>query len=482
MNFNSPSFLFLFFPISLLFYFIVNPRWRLWIGLAASLLFFAWGQAFNLPVMIAVIVINYFIGFRITADRKKGKSFPWAVFGVVINLLILVFYKYFTTFGSGLAESLGFSETVIKLLDNLQFPVGLSYITFQVISYLLDVHKEICENEKNFIVFALYILLFPKILVGPIVRYNTLKAELNNPQVNVENITEGIRRFIQGLAKKVLIADTLGKLVTPVFQMSAPNIAPAVSWLILIAFTIQIYFDFSGITDMAIGMGKMLGFHFMENFNFPYIARSISDFWRRWHISLSSWFRDYVFYPLELNRTIRLGRQLDILIIFLLTGLWHGFTPPFIIWGLINGVAVAFESTRLGRKMNVLWPPLQHLYALAVILTGWVFFRSPNFEFAFAFFKRLGGDASGLTPLSFINTRPLPIIEPSIWIALGLGILFSLPIVPAVKKYIEKLTVKHLELKIPLLAINDGFLIVLLVFSIAMIASGNYAPGIYGRF
>jgi alginate O-acetyltransferase complex protein AlgI len=177
-----------------------------------------------------------------------------------------------------------------------------------------------------------------------------------------------------------------------------------------------------------------------------------------------------------------LGRQMDILIIFLLTGLWHGFTPPFIIWGLINGVAVAFESTRLGRKMNILWPPLQHLYALAVILIGWVFFRSPNFEFAFAFFKRLGGDASGLTPLSFINTRPLPIIEPSIWIALGVGILFSLPIVPEVKKFIEKLTVKHLELKIALLAINDGFLIVLLVFSIAMIASGNYAPGLYGRF
>ncbi len=482
MNFNSLTFLFLFLPICLLLYFIGNPRWRLWVGLAASLIFFAWGQAFNLPLLLAVIAINYFVGLRITADRKKAKKFPWAVFGVVINLLILVFYKYFTTFGPGLAESLGFSKQVVKFLGDLQFPVGLSYITFQVISYLMDVHNEICEHEKNFFVFSLYILLFPKILAGPITRYSTLKEELINPQVNVENISAGIRRFIQGLAKKVLIADTLGKLVTPVFQMKSPNITPAVTWLILIAFAIQIYFDFSGIIDMAIGMGRMLGFHFVENFNYPYIARSISDFWRRWHISLSSWFRDYVFYPLEFNRTIHLGQQLDILIVFLLTGLWHGFTPPFIIWGLINGVAVAFESTRLGRKMNLLWPPLQHLYALAVMLFGWVFFRSPNLEYAFAFLKRLGGDAGGLTPLSFVNTRPLPIIEPSVWIALGVGILFSLPIVPAVQKLIEKLTVKHMELKIPLLAINDGILLVLLVFSIAMIASGNYAPGIYGRF
>jgi alginate O-acetyltransferase complex protein AlgI len=482
MNFNSPTFLFLFLPICLLLYFIANARWRLWIGLAASLIFFAWGQAFNLPLMLAVIAINYFIGLRITADRKREKHLNWEVFGVVIDLLILIFYKYFTTFGAGILVSLGFSETIAGFLGNLQFPIGLSYITFQVISYLMDVHNELCENEKDFFVFSLYILLFPKILAGPITRYSTLKEELINPQVNTENIIGGIRRFIQGLAKKVLIADMLGKLVTPVFKMSSPNITPAVTWLILVAFAIQIYFDFSGITDMAIGIGKMLGFHFVENFNYPYIARSISDFWRRWHISLSSWFRDYVFYPLEFNRTIRLGQQIDILIIFLLTGLWHGFTPPFIVWGLINGAAVAFESTRVGRKLNFLWPPLQHLYALAVMLTGWVFFRSPNIEFAFSFLKRLAGDASGLTPLSFIYTRQLPIIEPSVWIALGVGVLFSLPVVPAAKKLFERITARHTELTLPLVAINDGLLLVLLVFSIAVIASGNYAPGIYGRF
>lgn len=482
MNFNSPTFLFLFLPICLLLYFIANSRWRLWIGLVASLIFFAWGQAFNLPLMIAIISINYFIGLRITSDRKREKPFNWAVFGVVINVLILIFYKYFTTFGAGVVLSLGFSDNIAGFLGNLQFPIGLSYITFQVISYLMDVHNEICDSEKNFFVFSLYILLFPKILAGPITRYSSLKEELIHPQVNTENITSGIRRFIQGLAKKVLIADILSQLVTPVFKMGFPNISPAVSWLVLIAFTIQIYFDFSGITDMAIGIGKMLGFHFVENFNYPYIARSITDFWRRWHISLSSWFRDYVFYPLEFNQTIRLGQQLDILIIFLLTGLWHGFTPPFIVWGLINGAAVAFESTRIGRKLHFLWPPLQHLYALAVMLTGWVFFRSPNTGFAFSFLKRLAGDASGLTPLSFINTKPLPIIEPSVWVVLGVGILFTLPIVPAMKKLFERITNRHTGLALPFVVINDGLLLVLLVFSIAVVASGNYAPGIYGRF
>ncbi len=192
-------------------------------------------------------------------------------------------------------------------------------------------------------------MLFPKILSGPVIRYTELREELKNPQVNVDNITTGLRRFTQGLAKKVLIADILSKLVNPVFGMSAPDIAPSLAWLTLMAFTIQLYFDFSGIIDMVMGMGRMLGFHFAENFNYPYISRSITEFWRRWHMTLSSWFRDYVFYPLEFNRTIRWGQWFNILLVFLLTGLWHGITPPFIIWGLLNGLAVALNPPGLGK-------------------------------------------------------------------------------------------------------------------------------------
>jgi len=264
--------------------------------------------------------------------------------------------------------------------------------------------------------------------------------------------------------------------------MSSPNISPALSWLVLISFAVQLYFDFSGIIDMAIGLGRMLGFHFVENFNYPYISRSISEFWRRWQISLSSWFRDYVFYPLEFNRTVHLGQPLDILIVFLLTGLWHGITPPFIIWGLMNGLAVFFESTHLGKSMNKIWTPLQHLYTLAIILVGWVFFRSPSVSFALSFFKRLAGDASGITPLSFAVTHPLPILEPSIWIALVSGLIFCLPLAPFVQKKLGKMMKEHQGISFSLTVVTDGVQLLLLIFCMAIIASGTYAPGLYGRF
>jgi alginate O-acetyltransferase complex protein AlgI len=482
MNFNTPNFLFLFLPLSLILYFLAAPRWRLWIGLSASLVFYAWGQLFNLPVLLAVIVINFLIGRKVRADRDRKVHFPWVALGIAIDLLILVFYKYVTTIGFPAVQGMGLTPQVLKVLGNLQFPVGLSFISFQVIAYLLDIQRDMSDGEEDFFIFAWYILLFPKILSGPITRYRDLRQELKNPQVNLDNITLGIRRFIRGLARKVLIADTLARLVTPVFAMASPNVSPAVAWLVLISFAVQIYFDFSGIIDMAIGMGNMLGFHFMENFNYPYISRSITEFWRRWHISLSSWFRDYIFYPLEFNRSIHLGQAVDIMIIFLLTGLWHGFTLPFILWGMVNGLAVAFETTRLGKFVGKGWRPLQHIYALAVMLVAWVFFRSPTLAFALDFFRRLAGDASGLTPLSLDAVRPLPIIEPSICIALGVGLFLSVPLMPFLQKQLENWIVEHERLAFSWRLLMDVSLILLLIFSIAMIASGSFAPGLYGRF
>ncbi len=482
MNFNTPNFLFLFLPFCLVLYFLADPRWRKWIGLAASLVFYAWGQLFNLPVILMLILVNYWVGLKVAAGRAKKKHFPWIKVGIAFDVLLLFFYKYLATYGYALPAGLSFPVFVTKLIGNPQFPVGLSYITFQVISYLVDIQREMSEGEQDFFTFAWYVLLFPKILSGPITRYTELREELKKPQVNVDNITFGLRRFTQGLAKKVLIADTLSKLVNPVFAMSTPDISPSLAWLTLIAFTIQLYFDFSGIIDMAIGMGRMLGFHFAENFNYPYISRSITEFWRRWHITLSSWFRDYVFYPLEFNRSIRLGQLFNILFVFLLTGLWHGLTPPFIIWGLLNGLAVAFESTRAGKRLNKLWKPMQHLYALLVMLAGWVFFRSPNLAFAFSFFKRLTGDTHGLTPLSFAAHRPLPLVEPSVWVALAIGLLLCLPVVPFIQKKVTKALAERPVLSLSLMAFTDGIRLLLLIFSIAMIASGTYAPGLYGRF
>lgn len=482
MNFNTPNFLFLFLPIFLILYFIAQPAWRKWLGLAASLIFYAWGQAFNLPIILVMILVNYCIGLQLIATRGRKKHFPWAPIGIGFNLFLLLFYKYIATYGYILPAGLTFPVFLTKLIGNPQYPVGLSYITFQVISYLVDIQREMSDGEKDFFTFAWYILMFPKILSGPIMRYAEIREELKNPQVNTENITSGIRRFTQGLAKKVLIADTLARLVNPVFSMPYPNISPSLSWLVLFSFAIQLYFDFSGIIDMAIGMGRMLGFRFVENFNYPYISRSISEFWRRWHISLSSWFRDYVFYPLEFNRSFQLGQWVNILIVFLLTGLWHGITLPFIVWGLINGLAVAFESTRVGKKLPRLWRPIQHLYALGIMLSGWIFFRSPNLPYALAFFKRLAGDSSGLSPLSFAVSKPLPIIEPSIWIALVAGLILSVPIMPFLQKKLATWLEKYPALTFTSMLAADGLRLLILVFSFAMLASGTYAPGLYGRF
>lgn len=482
MNFNTPNFLFLFLPFCLVLYFLADPRWRKWVGLAASLAFYAWGQLFNLPVILLLILVNYWIGLKIVTDRSRKRAFPWVKVGIAFDVLILLFYKYLATYGYYLPAGFSFPLFVTKLIGNPQFPVGLSYITFQAISYLVDIQREMSEAEEDFFTFAWFILLFPKILSGPITRYAQLRDELKNPQVNVENITYGLRRFIQGLAKKVLIADTLSKLVNPVFGSSAPEISPSIAWLALFAFAIQLYFDFSGIIDMAIGMGRMLGFHFVENFNYPYISRSISEFWRRWHMTLSSWFRDYVFYPLEFNRSLRFGQWFNILLVFLLTGLWHGITPPFIAWGLLNGLAVAFESTRAGKRLGKSWKPLQHLYALTVLLAGWVFFRSPTLSYAFAFFKRLLGEPGGKLPLSFTQYHPLPLMEPSILIALGIGLFFCLPVVPFIQKRLATLLKEKPVLSLPLMAVADGVRLLLLILSLAMIASGTYAPGLYGRF
>ncbi len=463
MDFTSPFFLFIFLPLALLVYWAADARRKIWVGAVASLIFYAWGATLTyLLYMLALIVFNYLWARWISASRSaERKALALTVAGVLVNLALLVYFKW---------ES------------NVAYPLGLSYIVFQTVSYLLEVYKNLLDAENDFVTFAFYVLLFPKILVGPITRYSTLKNQIANPQVTPQGATDGIRRFIRGFAKKALIADTLARVVTPLFRLDSPDMAPAFAWLALISYALQIYFDFSGYTDMALGMGQMLGLKFIENFNFPYISKSISDFWRRWHISLSSWFRDFVFFPLERRRLKYIGQPLNILLVFLLTGLWHGFSRNFIIWGLLHGLALVFETTWLGRKFRSAWAPLQHLYALVVILAGWVFFRSPTPEFALTFFQRLAGSTAGVKPLSFWETQPLPIVEPTVWLALAFGLLFALPLAPFIAKQIARLTDKFPAAALPLQILYDGALLFLLIASVAATASGNFAPNIYGNF
>jgi len=461
MNFNTPLFLFLFLPVSLAIYTLASQRGKLIVGILVSLLFFAWGNLQYVTWFVALILANYFTGKKIAQFRgaKLGLGVLWG--SVFLNILVLIAFKFFT---------------------QIPAPLGLSYVIFQLLAYNLEIYKKAGNAADDLYQFAFYILLFPKIIVGPIARFSSLKSQIINISVTPQQMADGARRFIRGLAKKVLIADILARLVNPVFSLDTPNVVPSWAWLTLVAYALQLFFDFSGYTDMALGLGQMMGLKFMENFNFPYVSKNIGEFWRRWHISLSNWFRDFVFYPLERRRLKFFGQQLNILIVFLLTGLWHGFTVNFIIWGLIHGSALVFESTWLGRKLRLAWAPIQHGYALFIILLGWVFFRSPSLVFALGFLRRLAGNLNGVNTLPFTQTAPYPFVEPTIVIALVAGIILSMPSA----HWIDKLLVSSKSTSRVFSSFAqiayDTTLLLLLVASIAATAGSSYMPGIYATF
>jgi alginate O-acetyltransferase complex protein AlgI len=459
MDLNSPIFLFLFLPVFIIAYSLAPQRLKLFIGIAGSLLFYAWGNLNYVPLMFGLTLFAYLLSRGINHWRGQRAAFILLWLGILVNIALLAGFKLWT---------------------GIKYPLGLSYVTFQVIAYLVDVYSKESEYEKDILAFLFYLLLFPKIPVGPITRYRQLREQIKNIQVEPQDVADGIRRFIRGFAKKALIADTLAKVVTPIFSLDSPVILPSLAWLVIISYSLQLYFDFSGYTDMAIGVGRMMGFRFVENFNFPYLSKNIGDFWRRWHISLSSWFRDYVFYPLERRRLKWIGQPLNILIVFALTGLWHGLTRNFLIWGLLHGIALIFESTSLGRKLRTAWAPIQHIYALGVILVGWVFFRSPTPDFALDFLRRLAGDMTGFKVLPFGLTSPLPIIEPTFLLALAAGLLFSFPIGSWLQKQVEGFARDRFVISRQIL--YDLWLAFILLASIAATANAAFQPGIYGTF
>ncbi len=482
MQFNTPYFLFLFLPISLVIYYVASDRYKNLVALAASLVFFAWGQLGYVPFMLLLITVNFFLGSMIEKKRDQPQTARlFLITGIALDLAVLLFFKTAALYG----PSLPLPDGIIQFLRQAAIPLGLSYITFQVVAYLIDIYNEVHDSEKNFLNFSLYVLLFPKIITGPIARYCDIGASLKDRAITSAGAANGARRFILGLAKKALIADQLARIVDPAFGLATPSFTTGIAWLVLVGYALQLYFDFSGYTDMAIGLGQMLGFRFVENFNYPYISKSISEFWRRWHISLSSWFRDYVFIPVEFARRRSRNpfrQQIHIFIVFLLTGLWHGVTLNFIIWGGIHGLAIALEMTGLGRWLKKAWAPIGHIYALAVILLGWVFFRSATPAYAVHFLARLAGSQQGVQTLPFSQTQPLPIIENSVWLAFALGILFSMPLVPALRGSFQRLQERFAIMKWPAVVSYDLFLLVLLVASVAATVSANLVASIYGGF
>lgn len=388
MLFSSITFLFIFLPLTLLLYYLVPFRMKNYVMLAASLIFYAWGEPVYIILMILSIILNYFCGQDIYEKRDNARAMKMSLmFGVVMNLLILGFFKYY-----GLLM-----DTVNAILPIdipyrvLALPIGISFYTFQAMSYLIDVYRKEVKPQENILYFALYISMFPQLIAGPIVRYIDIEEQLKERSINPNKFGEGAMYFIRGLAKKVVLANTFGAVYEQVAAMQMGSFSTLTAWVGAIAYAFQIYFDFGGYSDMAIGLGKMFGFEFLPNFNYPYIAKSITDFWRRWHISLSTWFREYVYIPLGGNRCTPSRHILNLLIVWMLTGLWHGAQWNFMFWGLYYGVILILEKYLWGNKIEKLPSAVQHIYAFVLVLFGWVFFFSPTLGYAGQYLKVMFG-------------------------------------------------------------------------------------------
>lgn len=486
MNFNTPLFLFFFLPVIVLAFLPAGQKLRLWLLLAASLFFYAWGAPLYFPLIILLAVINYQLGKKLSLQPEK--KWPLTA-GLVMNIGVLAFFKLTVRYWPQILETaaslggLAIPEFISLYLQKyFVFPMGLSFLSFQGAAYLLDIRKNPINSARSLKEYLTYLVLFPKLIAGPIVRYRDVGGQLQNMTATAGEMSDGARRFIRGLAKKVLIADQLARLTDGgVFAQAAPNLTTGMAWLVLLTYALQIYYDFSGYSDMAIGLAQMFGLRFPENFNHPYISRSISEFWRRWHITLSGWFRDYVFYPLERKRHGAGGirQPLNILTVFLLTGLWHGVTLNFIIWGGLHGLAIAFENTPAGKKLSSLPRPLQHAYAMIIILIGWVFFRSPDLHYALVFIQTLAGfpSGNGLAPYSVI-----PLLEAPFWLAFTAGIALALPVRDIIQSARKRVTARSARLANLLDLAADAGLIGLLWISLVVLAGSSFQPYIYGGF
>ena len=395
MVFSSLTFLFLFFPIVIGVYYLCPRALRnLWL-LAASLLFYAWGEPVYIRLMVASILFNYLCGLGVAAlqkREKKGVAKALLILCVVGNIGALGVFKYADLL---IGTINGIAGSHLALLE-LALPIGISFYTFQALSYVIDVYRGTVAAQKNPITFGTYIALFPQLIAGPIVQYKTVEEQLSCRRETAAQFAAGIGRFTVGLGKKVLIANQVGALWDTVSALPQAQLAAGTAWLGALAFTFQIYFDFSGYSDMAIGLGKMLGFEFLENFDYPYLSRSITEYWRRWHISLGTWFREYVYIPLGGNRH-GLSRQiLNLIIVWGLTGLWHGASWNFLLWGLYYGVILIVEKVWLLRPLQKAPAAVQHLYSLLLIILGWIIFALTDFSAIGGYFAALFGAHGGL--------------------------------------------------------------------------------------
>lgn len=468
MLFSSIVFLFSFLPAVMILYYLLPVRFRNVILLLASLVFYAWGEPVYLFLMLLSILFNYFSGLDIARNLQDKRAAKRSlVFNLIINLAVLGFFKY----EGFVLDTLNGILPIHISYHALPLPIGISFYTFQILSYIIDVYRGNVKVQTNLPNFALYVTMFPQLIAGPIVQYADVDEQLASREVSWTKFGEGSMYFIRGLAKKVLLANTSGMIFTEVSGLAKGNIAVMTAWLGAFAYMFQIYFDFSGYSDMAIGLGKMLGFEFNMNFNYPYVSKSITEFWRRWHISLSSWFRDYVYIPLGGNRVSKIKHIRNLLIVWFLTGLWHGAAWNFVAWGLYYGVILIIEKYLLSPVLDRLPDVVRHIYSIVLVVIGWVLFFSSSFGQAADYIRVMfGAGAHGFADRESMYLLTSNLI---LWLILIFG---STPLVHF--RYEHMLRSKKWNTTI----INSVVYAALFIVCIAYLVTETYNPFLYFRF
>lgn len=470
MVFSSLVFIFVFLPITLFIYYLSPKKLKNLVLLIASVIFYAWGEPIYIFLMIFTTVFSYFSAILIDKYKNgKGSSLAIFILSVIINLGVLCFFKYYGFFVDNINNLFSININVKKL----PLPVGISFYTFQTLSYIIDVYLQKVPVQKNIISFSTYVTMFPQLVAGPIVKYGDINKQLDNRKESLDKFGEGVNYFIRGLSKKVLLANNIGLLWSNVKALSPDKLSILSAWLGILAFTFQIYFDFSGYSDMAIGLGKFFGFDLMENFNYPYISKSVTEFWRRWHISLGSWFREYVYIPLGGNKKGALKQYRNLFIVWFLTGFWHGANWNFIIWGLYFGILITFEKIFILKWLDKLPSFINHIYTLIIIVVGWAIFEFENTNVMFSFIKVMFGMGSN----PFIDTRSIYYLYTNLFLFI-LAVVFSTPLP---KKLFEKF-IYNIKLNSYTKLAVPAIYLILIFLCTAYLVNETYNPFLYFKF
>ena len=484
MLYCEPFFLFFFLPLTLGVYFVSPQSWRNFVLVAASLLFYAVGEDHFFFWLVGSVLLNYWLAIMIAKNAGRPAARTYLIIGLVSDLALLFVFKYTTFAVENLNGLLAWAQAPTLRVPHIPLALGISFFTFHKISYKVDVYRGTAPARRNLVELALYILLFPQLIAGPIVRYQEIATELHTRFTTRNDLAAGICRFICGLGKKMILANAMGHCTDSILALPSEQVGTGLAWLAVVCYTGQIYFDFSGYSDMAIGLARLFGFHFPENFNYPYVARSITDFWHRWHMSLSRWFRDYLYIPLGGNRVAPWRVYFNLFLVFFLCGLWHGANWHFAVWGMFHGLLLVAEKRGLGKALLRMPVAVQHGYTMFLVMIGWVLFRADTLEQATDLLLKM----AGLKVASAATVGLREFLNGELAVILMVGAVAATPIIHWVRAGLEQLTdrLSSVEARRALDfsrgSLATASLLVILVYSSMLIASGTYNPFIYYRF